>query len=820
MISLARALLFLALLGFAFVVSDCSHQAKAQEGGGGPAGETAQLRVEDWDRRSEQMEAAIEDTLTSISTLQSMREELVGVRSRAIDAQASGQSNIKEFEARLAALGPAPTEGATEPPEIAQRRATLVKQLGDARVPVVRAQEIQERASQLITDLDRQLIREFSRNLVTRGPSPVVAAYWAQAAREVAETSVRYAGDAREALKDSRLRGAVVSELPLRLLVLLAAVALTFAIRLRINNWIEPILDQATRPRTVAWILALRNLNRIILPTVGAGLLFAALKPDVWSAEQTSAGYFGVPVPVWYLIGASWLAGSLFAPQTANHRILPLDNAEARSGSRLVMGLGILLGCEALLAEVISSGAFSLSTQAVVYFPLLCLGSVLLWRAASIIRTLRRRVRKRAAAAQFDAQSIGIGLQIMDLSATIMRAAAIAAPVLALFGFLALARLLEFPLMQTLGLTGAAMVVFDLLSKTAISLVSPSSKMSGTKNDGGLIPVFVAILVFLACQPILSLIWGARPTDIAEAWRIIRDGVTIGGMTLSLSAIFKFLFAFGIIIAVARLLHTLLRGSILPRTRLDAGGRNAVLAGVSYTGFAIAAVAAISASGIDLTNLAIVAGALSVGIGFGLQTIVSNFVSGIILLLERPIKEGDWIEVGEFSGYVRGINVRSTEIETFDKASVIVPNADLVAGTVLNRTHSDMSGRLIVPVSVSYETDPRKVEEILLDIIEKHPLVLEDPPPTVLFMDFGPGALNFELRCRLRDVNFLLTVKSDVNFEICERFRKQGISVPFPQRDLHIRSAEGLRTMLEAAQLPSPPEPVTPEDEGGARPGA
>jgi small-conductance mechanosensitive channel len=159
-------------------------------------------------------------------------------------------------------------------------------------------------------------------------------------------------------------------------------------------------------------------------------------------------------------------------------------------------------------------------------------------------------------------------------------------------------------------------------------------------------------------------------------------------------------------------------------------------------------------------------------------------VSGIILLVERPVKEGDWIEVGGFSGYVRGIKVRATEIETFDRASVILPNSDLVAGTVLNRTHTGMVGRLQVPVGVTYDADPRKVEAILLGIAESHPLVLEDPAPRVLFLELGPDSMNFELRCWLRDVNFTLSARSDMNYEIVEQLAAARIRVQYYGRDL------------------------------------
>ncbi|MGH6840755.1 MAG: mechanosensitive ion channel family protein, partial [Methylocella sp.] len=201
--------------------------------------------------------------------------------------------------------------------------------------------------------------------------------------------------------------------------------------------------------------------------------------------------------------------------------------------------------------------------------------------------------------------------------------------------------------------------------------------------------------------------------------------------------------------------------------------RSSIRTSLGYLGFLVAAGLALSYLGLNFENLAIVAGALSVGIGFGLQSIVNNFVSGLILLWERAVRVGDWIVVGSEQGFVRRINVRATEIETFDRTQVIIPNSSLVTGVVTNLVRNDRTGRLVIPLAVVASADPENVREVLIAIAKSHDLVLKIPAPQILFTGMSTSTLNFELRVFVGDVETSVRVKSDLHFAIFRRFKEE-----------------------------------------------
>lgn len=293
---------------------------------------------------------------------------------------------------------------------------------------------------------------------------------------------------------------------------------------------------------------------------------------------------------------------------------------------------------------------------------------------------------------------------------------------------------------------------------------------------------------------ILLILWGV-PSDILQS--IIYKamaGFTIGGIKISLVSILWGIITFVICLWIIRFLRYRIEFKLLEKSNIDAGTKHSLASGFAYIGYILAGLLSIAIMGGNLTNIALIAGALSVGIGLGLQDVVNNFVSGLIMLFERPIKVGDWVVIGTEEGEVKQINIRSTEVQTFNRASVIIPNSQVLSNSVTNKTHQNNWARYAIKVGVAYGSDVERVREILLESALSHPKVAKKPAPYVLFQDFGDNSLVFELRFYVPNINVGWIAPSDVRFIINKRFKEEGIEIPFRQMVIHQGSSVANRT--------------------------
>ncbi|MBS1272050.1 MAG: Mechanosensitive channel MscK [Candidatus Marinimicrobia bacterium] len=262
----------------------------------------------------------------------------------------------------------------------------------------------------------------------------------------------------------------------------------------------------------------------------------------------------------------------------------------------------------------------------------------------------------------------------------------------------------------------------------------------------------------------------------------------VQGTPITPWSLIKAILIFAAFIYASKYLRRFLDAKVLQKTSLDRGARHAILTITNYLIIVVGLVVAMESVGIRLTTLKVFAGALGLGIGFGLQNIANNFASGLIILFERPIKTKDFVHVGDILGTVTKISARSTTILTRDNIAIIVPNSDFIEKTVINWSLDDTPTRVHIPIGVEYGTDVEKVKEILLEIAEQHPRVLKYPRSRVWFKEFGDSALDFELLSWINDPQKgINNIKSDINFEINKRFKEEGIGIPFPQRDVHFK---------------------------------
>lgn len=744
-----------------------------------------------WQSLSTRAENAVDAEDTSDEVLEALRGQLASYRERFNEARGVNATRISSLRDQLAVLGPVPSgeDAAPEAAEVAVQRKELETQLAELTAPVQVAESAYARADGLVGEIDKIVRNRQAEQLLVVVETPLNPVHW-PVAYEALRTAVSKLWSSVSPEQIVRRNELLLSNLPKIFLATIGGLVLI----LRGRRWSARIVGQlsAVGGRGLGVWRFVASLLRIVLPLIGLWLLAYAAQTTGYLGARGNELVKLIPVLGGLMLGFRWVAEQVFARD--DDAALIALNAQDKAKMRfLVSGITLMIILNTLVLGIVTlDGAGSL-VKTIVSFPFTVLISYALFRIGRVLRHFGSEVVVQEDEEVTRASTLGRLVRMLG-SLTIL--VAIAAPLLQAVGMYNASEFILNPTVLTLVILGLVLALQRFSADIYGAITG-----QGTAAREALLPIFFGLILLMLALPVLALAWGVRISDLTEVWAAFRRGFAIGDSRISPTDFITFALIFTIGYLATRLAQGALKTNVLPKTKIDKGGQNAIVSGLGYVGIFLAALAAITGAGIDLSSLAIVAGALSVGIGFGLQNIVSNFVSGIILLIERPISEGDWIEVSSGQmGYVRDISVRSTRIETFDRTDVIVPNADLVSGTVTNYTRGNTLGRVIIPVGVAYGTDTRRVEEILREIAEAQPMALANPAPSVLFIGFGASSMDFEIRMFLRDVNWMMGVKSDVNHAIAERFVREGIEIPFAQQDLWLRNPE----TLKSAPAPKP----------------
>lgn len=725
----------------------------------------------------DQIEASARRGTLGVNGLTELSQRLPPLRDDIRDKLADLEPRLADVDARLKGLGTVPA-GAAEDPTIAAERARLAQQRNELDSAVKQAQLLQARAAQLNTALADRRRAAYAETMFRRSPSLLDPNFWYEVAVAMPEEGERIARLFRNWSAYARDTGGTA-----RIAFAAVAFAGLAAFTIGLVRWWRrrAVIARIGQRYGMALASLAMFLRRALAAPVALFLVlelldqFQLVPPDF---ERLISGLiFGTAMAAL----ARAAATSVLAPDDPARRQVSFDDERAEwLSSHLVWG-GRLFGTFLILRAFhrVAAGPEVVDVALRMLFALSIAGLMvhLLVRERDDAETDQRRIP---------------GVRLLAWIAVAVIVGALLTGYVRFSSFIAGRVVFTLTLIATLYLL---LIVTDAAINRTMSPDAPAGRtlarqlginprrlgLFGRLTSGVVRALFVLIVIALAIGR-----WEIAAGDLIEAIKGITFGIRVGDFTLSFGAVFGAIALFLAIVGLTRLLQRWLEAEIMPHTAIEASLRLSIVTIIGYVGVIVAVVVALGEIGIDPQKIALVAGALSVGIGFGLQSIVSNFVSGLILLAERPIRVGDQIVVKGDEGFVRRISVRATEIETFDKASVIIPNSELITGVVKNWTHANSLGRIQFKIGVSYDSDPEQVREILTACVLAHPAIVKDPPPAVFLMEFADNSLNFEIFCIATDLSQRGSAKSEINIAILKRFRAAGIEIPFPQRDVRL----------------------------------
>lgn len=784
-----------------------------------------------WDRTLSTIDADIKSGILDHQQRTARRLTLVDVARQASQAaQRYGQEQA-EMQRLLDALGPPPEEGQPdEAPEVQAERKKLQQEFVAISALTGRSDLIVAKANLLLRQLDEVRIKAFAEELFQRGNSLLRLSTWQAVPSSIAtlqaSIEARLTPPSLTRQDDDQTRRFILGIGAL--VVLIAGVPV---IR-RLSSWLDRrrAAGEGAVPygdRVVAAIL--ETALRFFLPSFA--LLFVLLTFLAVVANSSLGVVFG-PAAVSLASGialALFLAAvghATISPKLPNWGIVILSPHSGRGLYRRWLVASAFLGFVLALrmitqdlqpAPVLESIANALEAL-VGSLILLSLLPARLWQQAGAAEAEDEA----GADARETAESESGGSSFAWLGeARWLRLVAffcgLSVLVAAILGYVSLSDYIALAFMTIVGVGFVLLVLREAIRESLHEYLFRAHRRRGgwvrlfMKTERGM--RFFEFLIFAVLDVLLLLIalFAVLPSlgmaeDEIKVWLYsILQGFTVAGVTIKplniLLAVAVFVIILGITRFVQRRLHKGMLSTITPENSVQ----QSISTGIGYVGVIAAILLGINVVGFDLTNLALIAGALSVGIGFGLQNIVSNFVSGIILLIERPIKVGDWVIVGTNEGIVKRISVRATEIETWQRSSVLVPNSDLVSTAVTNWTHKNKLGRVDIAVRVPYGTDPQLVHDLLMTSAKDCKKVLAQPASYVYFKAFSPDGMDFDIRVYVQDIyELVIEVANEVRMAVVKHFGEAGIEMALPQRVVHLADNDRLEALALRTRAVSP----------------
>ena len=777
----------LVLTGLGGLVAAQPVQAQAQSPAA-PASqaESAQSRLEQAKLQLDHIEAALSRQDLSDDTLVDLRNTLEPISALITAIQLELRPRVEALKARLAQLGPPPeaVAGATAPPVDENREEREAQIAGLARVEglVAAANALQVQATQLRTSIADTRRKQLSGRVLARTPGIFSPTLWTEALAAMPHDmrAMRMLAQDWGSILRERVRDGRIAALVLPLLVGIGMFVLRQWLIPHLTRRDPEAIDVSQRRRVLVAIGI--AVGRTLTIAITLGLMYVAMDSIGLLPGRIKDLTQAIFLAFTFVAGARALADACFAPNLPSWRLFGMQETTAR---QLVIFIATIAGL--MFADVAVEAllvATSASLPSTILVKCLFLVAIAIATLAALHSLRSPDDDEECALGPYVAPNRSAGLfKIAGWAAITVVVFAVAIGYVALAGFIvrqliwaALVAAIIYLAIQLVAVTVGA-IPRDKRMASAIHANIGLSRRSLEQFSvlvAGLINVTLVLLGFL----MVLAPFGVESNDIIPAARQALVGFTIGEVTISLTAIMIAVLTFLLILGSVRAIQRWLSSTFLPTTELEFGIRNSITTALGYLGFFIAAMVALSQLGLSLANVAIVAGALSVGIGLGLQSIVNNFVSGLILLWERSIRVGDWVVIGADQGHVRRISVRATEIETFDRAAVIVPNSNLVSGVVKNWVHNGRSGRFTIKVGVSYTADADEIRDLLLSLAAGHAEVLRDPPPRVFLTDFGEKAVNFDLHGFVADVATGGRIKSEISFKILRELKARDALPP------------------------------------------